>query len=54
MQSQLHTAAIQANERQVLMLIAQIPDAHSALAKQLTDCVNEFCLENIIKVTDPR
>jgi signal transduction histidine kinase/CheY-like chemotaxis protein len=49
---QLHQAATQANEKQILYLIGLIPADQVSLANTLTYLVNEFQLETIINVID--
>jgi len=52
--SQCHQAAIQANERQLLQLIGDIPPAHARLAQTLTDLIHNFQFEPIIDLTQPQ
>jgi CheY-like chemotaxis protein len=48
---QLHQAATRVNSKHILQLIAEIPSSHTALAKTLTNLVNDFCFEEIIALT---
>jgi PAS domain S-box-containing protein len=47
----LHQAAMRVHAKQILELIAQIPQANIPLANSLTHLVNNFCFEEIISLT---
>ncbi len=49
---QLHLAAIAAKEKQILALIQQIPESESLLGQILTNSLEAFRLEEIIKCTE--
>jgi PAS domain S-box-containing protein len=49
--NQLHQAALGANTKQVLKLIEQIPASQAHLMQGLTNLVDRFCFEEIIKLT---
>lgn len=49
--SQLHQAALGCSDRQVLELVAQIPEAHSSLAHRLAELVDNFCFAEIVELT---
>jgi PAS domain S-box-containing protein len=49
--AQLHRAAQIADEELLLQLIEQIPSIHDQLASTLRDLVHNFCLEEIIKIS---
>lgn len=51
--AQLHRAAQIADEELILQLIEQIPPNYSDLANVLHDLVHNFCLEEIITMTQP-
>lgn len=48
---QLYQAAIKVNAKQILKLRAQIPKVNAHLANSLTHLVNNFCFEEIVKLT---
>lgn len=49
--AQLHQAALGCSDRQVLELVAQIPEAHSSLAHRLAELVDNFCFAEIVELT---
>ncbi|MBU7587383.1 MAG: response regulator [Nostoc sp. TH1S01] len=49
---QLHQAAIRVNAKSILQLIEEIPPSQAALAKRLTDIINDFCFEEIISLIE--
>ncbi|MCT7951758.1 PAS domain-containing protein [Ancylothrix sp. C2] len=52
--AQLHAFAESAFEKQIFVLLEQIPKEHSYLAESLMDLVNNFRLDTIIDLTRPR
>jgi CheY-like chemotaxis protein len=48
---ELHQAAMRVHAKQILKLIAQIPQVNVQLANSLTHLVNNFCFEEIILLT---
>jgi CheY-like chemotaxis protein len=48
--TQLHQAAIQLNNKQIIQLIEQIPPEQTLLAKSLTDLVNNFRCDVIMDI----
>lgn len=52
--AQLHASAESAFEKQIFLLLEQIPKEHSYLAESLMDLVNNFRLDTIIDLTKPR
>ncbi len=48
---ELHQAAMRVHAKQILKLIAQIPQTNALLANALTHLVNNFCFEEIISLT---
>ncbi len=48
---ELHQAAKRVHAKQILKLIAQIPQANAQLANSLTHLANNFCFEEIISLT---
>ncbi|OKH32951.1 hypothetical protein NIES2119_24765 [[Phormidium ambiguum] IAM M-71] len=49
---QLHQAAICADEELIFQLLHHIPDENANLLNALADLVNNFCLEQIIHITE--
>ncbi|NJP09179.1 MAG: GAF domain-containing protein [Leptolyngbyaceae cyanobacterium RU_5_1] len=50
--TQLHEAAIQANEKLIFQLLEQVSPAHAPLASTLATLINDFRLETIIALTE--
>lgn len=50
---QLHQAALHADEEWMNHLIEQIPLEHLSLGRALRDLVDNFCLEQLIDLTEP-
>jgi len=48
--TQLHQAAIQLNNKQILQLVEQIPPEQALMAKKLTDLVNNFRCDVIMNI----
>lgn len=51
--AQLHQAAMQLDDKQILSLIAAIPPEHIALASALTDLVNRVRFDTIVNLSQP-
>ncbi|GAP94218.1 hybrid sensor histidine kinase/response regulator [Leptolyngbya sp. NIES-2104] len=51
--TELHEAATRVNAKQVLDLIQQIPDSYASLSETLCNLVNNYCFEEIVRVTQP-
>ncbi|MFN6487226.1 MULTISPECIES: ATP-binding protein [unclassified Nostoc] len=49
---QLYQAALRINAKEVMMLIRQIPEQHDRLIQALTNLVDSFSFEEIIKLTN--
>jgi hypothetical protein len=50
--TKLHQAAVCADEEVIFQLLNQIPEANANLSNALTDLVNNFCLDQIINLTE--
>ncbi|HEY9618847.1 MAG TPA: ATP-binding protein [Crinalium sp.] len=51
--AQLHQAAMQLDDKQILSLVATIPPEHAALASALTDLVNRVRFDTIVNLSQP-
>jgi nitrate/nitrite-specific signal transduction histidine kinase len=51
--TELHQAALYADDEQMNQLIEQIPSEHSSLRQALRELLNNFRLEQLITLTEP-